>query len=106
MPNSVMYYPYLQLERRIPAAAAPEAEINDAGFLWEARQFSHHSIFDQRTRRRFRPFFRPREDAHNSAGCTASKAHQPWSEKQTCFVATGRKVQKEMSERAIKKPAS
>jgi hypothetical protein len=29
-----MYYPYLQLERRIPAAAAaPEAEINDAGFL-------------------------------------------------------------------------
>ena len=28
------------------------------------------------TRRRFRPFFRPREDAHNSAGCTASKAHQ------------------------------
>jgi hypothetical protein len=48
MPNSVMYYPYLQLERRIPAAAAPEAEINDAGFLWEARQFSHHSIFEQR----------------------------------------------------------
>ena len=58
------------------------------------------------TRRRFRPFFRPRENAHNSAGCTASKAHQPWSEKPPCFVATGRKVQKEMSERAIKKPAS
>ena len=49
MPDSVMYYPYLQLERRMPAAAAPEAEINDAGFLWEARQFSHHSIFDSAT---------------------------------------------------------
>ena len=103
MPNSVMYYPYLQLERRIPAAAAPEAEINDAGFLWEARQFSHHPIFDQRHQTqicvRSSDRVRTRITAQDAP---ASKAHQPWSEKQTCFVATRRKVQKERFERAIK----